>query len=40
MPAAVALHRELGFRVTEPYHSVVGVDGMLNMELRLHRLAA
>ena len=27
MPAAVALYRELDFRVTEPYHSVVGVDG-------------
>ena len=42
MPAAVALYRKLGFRETEPYHSVVGVDGVLTMELRsrLHRLSA
>jgi putative acetyltransferase len=35
MPAAVNLYRELGFRETEPYHSVVGVEGLLTMELRL-----
>jgi carbonic anhydrase len=40
MPAAVALYRKLGFRETEPYHSVVGVEGVLTMELRLRRLAA
>ena len=40
MPATVALYRKLGFREAEPYHSVAGVDGVLTMELRLHRLAA
>lgn len=40
MPAAVALYRELGFRETEPYHSVVGVEGVLTMELGLRRLVA
>lgn len=40
MPAAVALYRKMGLRETGPYHSVVDVDGVLAMELRLHRLAA
>lgn len=42
MPAAVALYRELGFREADPYNSVVGVDGLLTMELRLplRRLSA
>jgi hypothetical protein len=35
MPVAVKLYRELGFRDAEPYHSVVGVEGLLTMELRL-----
>lgn len=42
MPVAVEMYRKLGFREIEPYHSVVGVDGLLTMELRLqtHRLSA
>ncbi len=42
MPAAVAMYRELGFREAESYNSVVGVEGVLTMELRLrlHRLSA
>jgi carbonic anhydrase len=35
MSVAVEMYRKLGFRETEPYHSVVGVDGLLNLELRL-----
>jgi putative acetyltransferase len=35
MPAAVRLYQDLGFRETEPYYSVVGVEGLLTMELRL-----
>lgn len=35
MPVAVAMYRELGFREAEPYHSIVGVEGLLTMELRL-----
>jgi GNAT superfamily N-acetyltransferase len=40
MPAAVAQYRKLGFRVTEPYHPVVDVDGVLTIEPQLHRLSA
>ncbi len=40
MPAAVALYRKLGFRETEPYDSVVGVEEVLTMELWLRPLAA
>lgn len=42
MSVAVEMYRKLGFRETEPYHSVVGVDGLLNLELRLqtYRLSA
>jgi GNAT superfamily N-acetyltransferase len=39
MPAAVALYRKLDFRETEPYHSVVGVEEVLTMELWIHCLA-
>jgi acetyltransferase (GNAT) family protein len=35
MPVAVKMYRELGFRDAEPYHSVVGVEGLLTMELHL-----
>lgn len=42
MPVAAEMYRKLGFRETKPYHSVVGVDGLLTMELRLqsYRLSA
>ncbi len=40
MPEAVALYREAGFRETNPYHSVVGVEGVMTMEMRLHRMSA
>jgi hypothetical protein len=40
MPAAVALYPKLGYRETEPYHSVVGVEEVHTMEMRLRRLAA
>jgi GNAT superfamily N-acetyltransferase len=42
MPVAAEMYRKLGFRETEPYHSVVGVDGLLTRELKLqsYRLSA